>query len=121
MKNEKVIRDYFNGWQRKKWESVESILTDKFTFTSPNDDDHININNYKEKCWPESDKIDKYNLEKIIEVGNEAFVRYQCWTTDGKSFRNTEYFRLSNGKIEEIEVFFGAGQGFPSSVLNTNY
>jgi ketosteroid isomerase-like protein len=118
MGNEKVIKKYYGGYEKKDWNSVENLLADDFSFTSPNNDDHIGIEKFKEKCWPEADKIERFDVDKVFENGDEAFVRYQCWTTSGKSFRNTEYFRFGNGKIKEIEVFFGTGQGFASNAVN---
>ena len=46
--------------------------------------------------------------------GNEAFVKYLCHTTNGKSFRNVEYLRISDGKVEALECYFG-GAGYPSA------
>ena len=50
--------------------------------------------------------------------GNEAFVKYLCHTKNGKSFRNVEYFRLRDGKVETIECYSGAKSTFPSAVSN---
>jgi hypothetical protein len=94
--------------REKDWSTVEGALAEGFTFTSPNDDDHIDKRRYKEKCWPEAAKIEKIDVNKVIESADEAFVRYRLRTKDGKSFQNTEYFRFVGGKIKEIEVFFGS-------------
>jgi hypothetical protein len=51
----------------------------------------------------------------VITSGDEAFVKYLCHTTNGKSFRNVEYVRLRGGKVEVIECYFG-GAGYPSAV-----
>jgi len=107
MKNESIIRSYFSGWERKDWNSVESLLADGFTFTSPNDDAHIDKRRYKEKCWPWAPTLERFDIEKVIENETEAFVKYESWTTSGKSYTSAEYFRFRNGKIEAIEVFFG--------------
>ena len=45
---------------------------------------------------------------RIVVEGNEAFVTYRCLATDGKSFRNTEFFRFEGDKIRSIDVYFGA-------------
>jgi len=42
--------------------------------------------------------------------------KYLCHTTNGKSFRNVEYLRIENGKLESIECYFGAQSSFPSAV-----
>ncbi len=44
------------------------------------------------------------------------FVKYLGHTKDGKSFRNVEYLRIKNGKLQSIECYFGAQSSFPSAV-----
>jgi ketosteroid isomerase-like protein len=112
--NETFIRSYFSGWEKNDWNLVESLLADDFTFTSPNDDDHIDKRRYKRKCWPSAPTFERFNIEKVIENDAEAFAKYEAWTTDGKSFRNAEYFRFRDGKIEEIQVFFGVPHPAPA-------
>jgi ketosteroid isomerase-like protein len=110
-----IIREYYGAYESKDRAVLDGLLSNDFTFTSPNGDDHIDLKKYFEKCWPEAGKIDSFDVDKIIGNGDDAFVRYRCLTTSGRSFRNVEHFRFENGKIKEIEVFFGAGQGFPSN------
>jgi ketosteroid isomerase-like protein len=110
-----IIRKYYEAYESKDRAVLDGLLSNDFTFTSPNDDDHIDLKTFFEKCWPESGKVDRFDLEKVIGAGDDAFVRYRCLTTSGRSFRNVEHFRFENGKIKEIEVFFGTGQGFPSN------
>src|SRR6184192_1259420 len=97
-KNEKVIREYYAAYEKKDWHILELILADDFTFTSPAGDDHINLKLYKERCWPNAKNTKRFDLEKIIIEGDFAFVLYNGWTTEGKSFRNTERFKLKEGK-----------------------
>jgi hypothetical protein len=114
-KNEKVIREYYAAYEKKDWHMLELILADGFTFTSPAGDDHINLKVYKERCWPNSINTKKFDLVNVIVDGDNAFVCYNGWTNDGKLFRNTERFKLKDGKIEENECFFGTGVNFPNS------
>jgi hypothetical protein len=110
---ETIIKDYYSAYEKKDWNLLENLLAEGFTFTSPNDDDHINVKAFKEKCWPEASKLIKsFDVDKILGNGDEAFARYQGVFTNGATIRNTEYFKFENGKIKEIEVFFGPGQGF---------
>jgi hypothetical protein len=115
MNKEKIIKSYFAGWEKKDWNLISSLLADGFTFTSPNGDDHISTEKFKEKCWVQADYIRKFTFTKIIGDGDEAFVTYECLTKNNSKFRNTEYFTFNKGKIKAIEVFFGTGQGFPSN------
>ena len=113
--NEKIIREYYSAYEQKDWPMLELILADGFTFTSPAGDDHINLKQYKEKCWPNSSNTRKFDLEKVVIAGDDAFVTYNGWTNDGRLFRNTERFKLRDGKIIENECFFGTGVNFPNN------
>lgn len=115
MNVDQIIRAYYSGYQLKNWKAVEDLLAEDFTFTSPNDDDHIDIPTYKERCWPQSEYVAHFELESILQEENEAFVKYLCTTTKGTSFRNTEYFRFAGGKICSIEVYFGGRLGYPTA------
>jgi hypothetical protein len=86
MTKEESIRAYYSGWEKKESGPVDGVLADGFTFTSPNDDDHIDNRAFKTKCWPQADWIERFDLESVIARDNEAFVKYLCWTKNGKSF-----------------------------------
>ena len=115
MNHEKAIKQYYGAYEKKDWHMLELILDDGFTFTSPAGDDHINLKLYKERCWPNANNTKKFDLEKIIIDGDDAFVTYNGWTTDGRLFRNTERFKFKEGKIKENECFFGTGVSFPNN------
>ena len=115
MNHEKAIKQYYGAYEKKDWHMLEQILDDGFTFTSPAGDDHINLKLYKERCWPNANNTKKFDLEKIIIDGDDAFVTYNGWTTDGRLFRNTERFKFKEGKIKENECFFGTGVSFPNN------
>ena len=115
MKNEKAIKEYYAAYEKKDWHMLEMILADGFTFTSPAGDDHINLKLYKERCWPNANNTKRFDLEKVIIVGDDAFVTYNGWTTDDRLFRNTERFKFKEGKIVENECFFGTGISFPNN------
>jgi ketosteroid isomerase-like protein len=117
MTNEEIVRKYYAAWEKKDWGPFDVLLADNFTFTSPNDDDHINKSVFKARCWESQiDFIDRFELERVIGGGNEAFVKYLCRTKNGKLFRNVEYFRFRGEKVEAIECYFGVQSGFPSAV-----
>jgi ketosteroid isomerase-like protein len=102
-----IVRKCFSAWETQDRPKLESLLADDFTFTSPNDDDHLNKAQYFKKCWPGSGNIKGFKILNLIEAGNEAFIRYECELKDGKRFRNTEFFRIEDGKIREVDVYFG--------------
>jgi ketosteroid isomerase-like protein len=115
MNHEKVIKEYYAAYEKKDWHMLELILADGFTFTSPAGDDHINLKVYKERCWPNANNTKRFDLEKVMIDGDDAYVTYNGWTTDGKLFRNTERFKFKEGKIKENECFFGTGVSFPNN------
>jgi ketosteroid isomerase-like protein len=111
---EKTVREYYAAFEKKDWNLMERMLADGFTFSSPLDD-HITVNVFKERCWPNAYKIKRFDVDKLVVNGDEAFVIYDGWTTDGKLFRNSDYFKLKDGKIREYECFFGPGINYPNS------
>jgi len=93
---------------------LQQILADGFTFSSPLDD-HISVAAVKERCWPNAYNIKHFDLEKVVVSGDDAFVISNGWTNSGKSFRNTDYFKVKDGKIAAYECFFGPGISYPNS------
>jgi ketosteroid isomerase-like protein len=114
LSTEKIIRQYYAAFEKKDWNLMEQVLADDFTFSSPVDD-HITVSAFKERCWPNCYKIKRFDVDKLLLKGDEAFLATNGWTNDGKLFRNGEYFRLKDGKIVEYECFFGRGINYPNS------
>jgi ketosteroid isomerase-like protein len=102
-----IIRAIFAAYLRNDRKTVEDALSDDFRFTSPYDD-AIDKPTYFERCWRDSGWIERHALERILVEGDEAFVTYRCVARDGKSFRNTEFFRFEGDRVQSIEVYFGA-------------
>ncbi len=114
---QEFIRKWYAAWEKKDWGPVDALLADNFTFTSPNGDDHISKSVFKTRCWESQiDFIKRFDLERVFGNGNEAFVKYLCYTKNGKSFRNVEYLRITDDKLEAIECHFGKQSSFPSAV-----
>lgn len=112
--NEKTVRAVYTAYEKKDWTMLKSLFDDGFTFNSPNDD-HIDIKEYKVRCWPNSANIKSFHIDKLVVDGDDAFVLYHGWTLDGKEMENTEYFKLKAGKIKEFTCFFGPGISFPNN------
>lgn len=113
--NGEIIRRYYGGWVKKDWGLVDTLLAENFTFTSAAPDDHISKTAFKRQCWDtQSALIEGFDLERVFGSGDEAFVKYLCHTRGGKSFRNVEYLRLKDRRVEAIECYFG-GPGYPSA------
>jgi len=101
-----VVRRYFAAYATRNRLEIESLLSDDFTFTSPYDD-HIGREAFFERCWPVDGEVRAFRIEKLIEKGNEAVVRYELEPRKGLRFRNTEHFTLEDGKIKRVDVYFG--------------
>jgi ketosteroid isomerase-like protein len=115
-KSQETVRKYYAAWETKDWHPVDMLLADGFTFSSPLDD-HISKSDFKAGCWDtQIAYIDRFDLKQVIGTDNEAFVVYVCHTTNGKTFRNVEYFQLRDDKVKAVECYFGGKSSFPSAV-----
>jgi len=115
--NDEIIRKWYGAWEKKDLGTFDTLLADNFTFTSAAGDDHISKSTFKTQCWDSQvDFIEHFDLERVTSGGEDAFVKYLCHTKNGKSFRNVEYLRIKNGKLQSIECYFGAQSSFPSAV-----
>jgi hypothetical protein len=117
-RNEQIIRKYYAAREQKDWSPFDARLADNFTFTSGNNDDHISKSAFKTRCWEtQVGLIKRFDLEQqLFGSGNEAFVKYLCHTKNDRSFRNVEYLRGIDEKLEAIECYFGAQSSFASAV-----
>jgi SnoaL-like domain len=102
-----IVREYFSCYESKDKKALEGLLSDDFTFTSPLDD-HIDKADYFAKCWPFSEKVQAFHIQRLFDQGSEAFVLYECEPKGDARFRNTEFFKLAGNKIKEVEVYFGS-------------
>ena len=114
--NEELVRKWYAAWENKDFGTFNTLLADDFTFSSAAGDDHINKSKFKSQCWDtQVNFIGHFDLEQISTGADDAFVKYLCHTKNGNTFRNVEYLRIANGKLESIECYFGAQSSFPSA------
>jgi ketosteroid isomerase-like protein len=117
--NEEIVRRWYAAWENKDLATFNELLADDFTFSSAAGDDHISKSTFKTRCWDtQVGFIKHFDLERVSTGADDAFVKYLCHTMNGKAFRNVEYLRIANGKLESIECYFGAASSFPSAVSN---
>ena len=113
---EKVVKAYYSGFETKDWAAVSAQFADGFTFTSPNNDDHISVDRFKDKCWPTARFVKKVDYIKMAQNDDYLMLQVQIITVDDSIVRNVDVFSFSNnGKIKSIEVFFGAGSKYPGN------
>lgn len=107
-KNSDLVRRLYDTFFTGDRATMESLLADDFTFTSPNDD-HIDKAEYFVRCWPNRDQLRDFVIETLFVEDNAAFVRYSAERTgDGVRFRNVEYVGWEGGRVKAVEVYFGA-------------
>lgn len=102
----KIAREIYGAYESGDRRVVEERLTDDFTFYSPADVG-IDRARYFERCWPNSELIEKFEFKRLIEAGDEVIVTYESTKTDGHRFRNTEILTFEGDKICRAEVYFG--------------
>ena len=101
-----LVRACYRAYENGTREVLEQALSDGFTFFSPSDPG-IDRERYFERCWPNSDLIESFELKRLVEAGDEVIVTYESTKTDGKRFRNTEVLTFEGEKICKVEVYFG--------------
>ncbi len=106
-KESSLIRRYFSAYESKDRKALDFLLSDDFSFSSPHDS-HIGKSAYFQRCWPNSEKIRSLHIERLVGIGEEVFVLYEGETSMGDTFRNTEYFKIVDNKIKEVEVYYGS-------------
>ena len=111
--HEKLVRAYYAGFEKHNWNITAAALAPDFTFTSPAPDNHINLKEFHEKCWPTNRFFESVNLLQMTEKGNDLYLLVEIKTTDHKTVRNIDRYQFKNGKIAAIECFFGYGEGYP--------
>ena len=112
---ERAVKVYYTGFEKHDWNMAASGFAKDFTFTSANNDNHIPLTKFKEKCWPTNRFFKKVNFVKMTESGNALFLLVEITTTDDKVVRNVDLFHFNAGKITAIETFFGRGESYPGN------
>jgi ketosteroid isomerase-like protein len=102
-----IIRAIFAAYMANDRRAVQDALTEDFRFTSPYDDE-IDKTTYFERCWRNTEWIERHELERIFVEGDQAFITYKCVAKGGKNFRNTEFFTFEGDRVKHIDVYFGA-------------
>lgn len=101
-----LVRSAFQAYVDKDRALIERVIGEPFSFSSPLDD-HIGRAAYFERCWANAAAMKAVVIEDLSVDGDKAFVRYRAELTNGKQFRNVEWFRAEGGRIAEVDVYFG--------------
>ena len=101
-----VARAAYRAYEMKDRGAIEAVIAKNFSFSSPYDD-RIDREEYFRRCWPNHDMMKAIRLESVAVVGDFVLVLYELETVSGAHFRNMERLKVEDGKITEVEVFFG--------------
>jgi ketosteroid isomerase-like protein len=100
-----VVRAMLQAYVDKDREAIEPLIAEDFHFSSPLDN-RIDRDAYFRLCWPSSENMDDFEIVRMASNGDAVFVTYIA-TMGGRRFRNTEVHTLRDGKVVEVEVYFG--------------
>ncbi|HMC86499.1 MAG TPA: nuclear transport factor 2 family protein, partial [Chitinophagaceae bacterium] len=89
----KAVKAYYSGFERNDWNTVAAQFADGFTFTSPNNDDHISVEKFKEKCFVTARFVKKVNFIKMMESGNDLMLLVEIISTDNKIVHNVDVYK----------------------------
>jgi ketosteroid isomerase-like protein len=107
MSNPDVVRGVFEAYLAADQATAERLLADDLTFTSPQDD-HIDKAAYLERCFPTAGRLVSQDLLRLVDDGGDGvFILYEYQLKTGERHRNTEYITVRDGRVTEIQVFFG--------------
>ena len=102
-----LVKASYAAYVDKDRAALEKTLAEDFRFTSPLDN-RIDRKTYFARCWPNSERLRDFEFIRLASLdGDTVFVTYIATNVDGGRFRNTEILTLHEGKITEVEVYFG--------------
>lgn len=104
--NVDIARVAYDAYVTKDRAQLEAVLAEDFHFTSPLDN-RLDRATYFSRCWPNSQTTAGFEFLHIVPHGDRVFVTYELATTEQHRFRNTEILTLREGKIVDVEVYFG--------------
>ena len=99
-------RAYYKSYVEKDRAAMEALLAPDFHFSSPLDN-RLDRATYFQRCWPNSAVISAFKLENLVADGDRVFVTYDGQGEGSKGFRNTEILWFRDGKVVEVQCYFG--------------
>lgn len=109
MRFRQTIEAFYRGWETKDWNAVASALHEDLHFRSPIDD-FRGLETYRSRCWPHADKVETIQIDRCMEDGDSAFIRYEMKGKDGTHLRGSELFEFAEGRIKSIDSFWYVNQ-----------
>ncbi len=109
-----MVRRCFEAYEKKDRSLIEPLLSEDFTFGSPIDD-NIDRDRYFARSWPNSKHVVSFEIERLVEDGDDVLVTYRGKNKGGAENRNTEVFTFSGDRITHVQVYFGNETGAEAS------
>lgn len=107
MSNVDVVRKSFAAYLAQDRDVAEALFSSQLRFTSPQDD-HIDKAAYMERCFPTAGRLRSQTLLHVVEADQrDVFAMYEYELKSGERHRNAELITVEDGKIVEVQVFFG--------------
>lgn len=100
-----IARAAYNAYVTKDRAAIEALIADDFHFTSPLDN-RIDRDTYFTRCWPNSESTEGFEFVHFVPDGERVFVTYEG-RANARRFRNTELLTIKDGRITDVEVYFG--------------
>ena len=104
--NAEIARAAYDAYVAQDSATFEALLAADFHFTSPLDN-RIDRETYFRRCWPNGKIVERFDFINLVADGDRVFVTYEGRNTNGLRFRNTEILTIRNGRIVDVEVYFG--------------
>jgi ketosteroid isomerase-like protein len=101
-----VARRAYQAYVEKDRPAIEDVIAADFHFTSPLDN-RLDRATYLHRCWPNSETLAGFDFRNMVRDGDRVFVTYEARTVDGRCFQNTEIVSVRDGRIVDVEVYFG--------------
>jgi ketosteroid isomerase-like protein len=101
----RIARAAYDAYVSKDRAAIEALIADDFHFTSPLDN-RIDRETYFTRCWPNSKSTEGFDFIHFAPDGERVFVTYEGHA-NARRFRNTELLTIKDGRITDVEVYFG--------------
>jgi hypothetical protein len=106
MSRAQLARELYEAFAAGDRDHVERALTEDFRFSSPVDPE-LDRAGYFERCWPGAGQGQRFDFQRLHEVGEEVLVTYEITMGDRGRGRNTEILTFRGDQICRAEVYFG--------------
>jgi len=100
-----IVKASYAAFVAKDRAAIEALIADDFHFTSPLDN-RIDRTTYFERCWPLSERIEKFDFVNLVPSGDRVFATY-VGRMDGNDVQDFEIATVHDSKIVDVEVYFG--------------